>query len=318
MDVLFPRQTSVRHYSMHVASEFETEIAENTNWISVDEISPKAARIWRLIGKRLGGRTWGKWIKRKPALFSVLMTPHNVTKFYPHFVYNYPLKAIYFFDAWPDLGENVEWLVNAYGVDIVFFSAKRAVALFAPRLNAECRWLPEALHFRNVRPQPITNRDIDVVSFGRQFKDYHEKLVGPIEASPNSYLYEPAPGQVLFPDQASFFEGIGRSKISICFPAARTHPEKAKGVSTMTQRYLQSMASGCLVVGETPEEMRELFDYDPIVQADLNDPFGQIQEILANLDRYQDLIARNQREVEANHQWKHRIADIQSVLRAKI
>ena len=125
---------------------------------------------------------------------------------------------------------------------------------------------------------------------------------------------EQTPGQIVFPDRPAFVAGLARARISICFPSNITHPERAGDVSTLTLRYLQSLASKCLVVGSAPEEMLRLFGYNPVIQADLQDPAGQLLSILENYDDFAELIEQNYRKVVAEHTWQQRWEQIASQL----
>jgi hypothetical protein len=90
-----------------------------------------------------------------------------------------------------------------------------------------------------------------------------------------------------------------------------THPDRAGDVSTVTQRYFQSFAAGCVVVGASPPELLTLFGYDPVVKADLGDPVPQVAEILSNPAKYTPLVERNLKEVRS-----HLTADrVQAMLR---
>ena len=131
-------------------------------------------------------------------------------------------------------------------------------------------------------------------------------MTEPLRAAGRSYLYEAVQGEVLFPTPHSFVEALSRAKVSVCFPSSLTHPERSGCVETMTQRYLQSMASGCLVVGKMPGEMRELFGYEAVVDADMERPAEQLLEILASFDEYAPLIERNLSVVREHHSWARR------------
>ena len=67
-----------------------------------------------------------------------------------------------------------------------------------------------------------------------------------------------------------------------------------------------SMVSTCLLVGHAPKEMVELFSYNPVVEIDMEDPVGQIREILENFSDYIPLIEKNYTETVANHTWAKR------------
>jgi len=82
----------------------------------------------------------------------------------------------------------------------------------------------------------------------------------------------------------------------------------------MTLRYLQSIVSKCLIVGSLPYDMRRLFDYNPVVEADLNNPEDQILDILRNFPDYIPLIEKNYASVIAQHQWSSRMETIRQHL----
>jgi hypothetical protein len=103
---------------------------------------------------------------------------------------------------------------------------------------------------------------------------------------------------------------LARAKVSICFPSSVTHPERSEAISTMTLRYLQSMASKCLVVGSMPYDMKKLFDYPAVIEADPDRPDEQLVEILRHFDDYIPLIERNHEAVVNGHQWANRMQTI--------
>lgn len=59
-----------------------------------------------------------------------------------------------------------------------------------------------------------------------------------------------------------------------------------------------------------PEEMLELFDYNPIVMIDFENAELQIIDILQNFESYIPLIEKNYLEVLKHHQWENRISKI--------
>ena len=78
------------------------------------------------------------------------------------------------------------------------------------------------------------------------------------------------------------------------------------------------MASKCLIVGYVPDDMKYLFDYNPIIQIDMKNPTQQINDILKKFSEYTKLIQKNYLEVKEKHQWKNRVAVIQSILEKKL
>jgi hypothetical protein len=132
------------------------------------------------------------------------------------------------------------------------------------------------------------------------------------------YLYEKVKGEVIFKTRDEFIDGLGRSRISICFPKSITHSTQAGGISTMTHRYLESIASRCLILGIIPDEMRELFGYDPGITVNMNDPAGQIIEIIRNFHAYIPLIEKNYSACINNHDWANRWMKIKEIITDKL
>ena len=237
--------------------------------------------------------------------FIVLMSL-NPQKCLPYFLLP-GRKSVYLFDAWPKFYPKIQSFVRDWGIQHAFVSSSQSAARLAGWVEG-CRfhWVPEGVTPQNYHQYPNSARNIDVLQFGRRYELYHQQIVSALEKAGKTYLYEPAPGQLIFPDRPAFVDGLARARVSICFPSNITHPERAGDVSTLTLRYLQSLASKCLVVGAAPPEMVELFGYNPVIQADLNDPAGQLLSILENYDDFAELIERNYRKVVAEHTWEQR------------
>ncbi|MES2411906.1 MAG: hypothetical protein V4535_10735, partial [Bacteroidota bacterium] len=155
-------------------------------------------------------------------------------------------------------------------------------------------------------------RTTDVLQLGRKWNEYHDK----IKAIENNlvYQYEKQPGQIIFKTREDFLEGLANSKISICVPSDITHPERTGKISTLTNRYLQSMASRCLILGKLPYDMQYLFDYNPIVEIDDENPVAQINSILENYNSYIPLIEKNYETVAKYHNWNARITQMENFI----
>ena len=96
-----------------------------------------------------------------------------------------------------------------------------------------------------------------------------------------------------------------------------THHERAVGVETATLRYLEGMASKCLIVGHCPQELADLFGYNPVIEARLNASGAQLmREILPNIGRYQGLVDQNYHRLLEVGTVESRAAEIVLALRA--
>jgi len=246
----------------------------------------------------------------------VLMGP-RFPKCFPH-VFRNGLKAIYLFDAWPTYFNYILSFVNDFKIDYLFVSSKHAAESLNKLIgNNNVFWIPEGVKPGDYKFLPAANRNIDVLSFGRKYDNFHQKIVEIMTLKKVNYLFSSG-NEKLFPDKKSFTDGLSKAKISVCFPTSVTHPERAGGVETMTNRFLQSMASKCLVLGKAPEEMIQLFGYNPVVEVDMENPAEQIIEILENYENYSELIEKNYKTVVENHSWSKRWEKISSILTENI
>ncbi len=220
---------------------------------------------------------------------------------------------MYFFDCWLP---NINWVIDfsrMFGINTIFFSTKQATEAFKEKAGkkTKCKavWIPEGFKAGNYSWYPANEKDIDVLEFGRRYAHYHNLIKSDLES--NGYCHKFSEGKkLLFPDEVSFREGLAKAKISICFPSSITHPERAGEISTMTLRYLQSMASKSLIVGKLPYDMQFLFDYNPVVEIEEGNESKQIVDILKNYDQYARLIEKNYQTVLKEHQWSNRIKEM--------
>jgi len=222
----------------------------------------------------------------------------------------------YCFDCWPSLYERWTSFFKRHRVRIAFFSARQSAQHFT-RVLPEMRsvWLPEATDPFEYRPSKSwSERDIDVLELGRKNDQFHGRIVEPLAKADKLHLFERVRGEIIFPDREDFIEGMARSKISICFPCSQTHPERSGSVETVTHRYFESMASKCLIVGHAPQELIDLFGYNPVIEVQGGYEFEQIESLLDNPHLVQDLIEKNYRRFLEIGTWKSRIASILDIL----
>ena len=294
-----------RHVTDAIVRRLEDEVSEATGWRIDESASPLVQKLARFCARSsLRDRFFRE---SDVGTFMVMLNPATIPHNAAKWLEPGNQRVAWLFDAWPSTDNDLLEAVERYTLDKVFVTARQS----AQRLNEKTEhdrfaWCPEPLVDLGFRSKPWSERTIDVLQFGRRYDSYHDSLVRDTGAV---YLYQGEKGTVVFPSTEQFVEGLASSKISVCFPSDITHPERAGDVSTMTQRYLQSMASGCLLLGTSPPEMIELMGYDPVVQADMDDPAGQIRSICADPGAYAPLIARNMQEV-ARHSVARRMESI--------
>lgn len=221
----------------------------------------------------------------------------------------------YFFDIWPKFFNETEKFLKNSSIKQVFLSSSYATNYFRKKGFINVNWIPEGVSSKEYKYLPYAQKDIDVLELGRKHPDVHIKIVKKLFKNDKKHFYEQNTGESIFIGKESFIIGMARSKISICFPKSITHPNIAGPVNTMTNRYLQSMASKCLVVGTASDEMENLFEYNPVIQLSKDNPAEHILDILSHYGDYHDLIEKNYQNVMHNHTWEKRWESILEIIR---
>ncbi len=198
------------------------------------------------------------------------------------------------FDCWePDYAKWTD-LLQRLAPKVAFFSARQSAAYMEQNVpGLQAIWAPEGIDPTDFTPhKPLRDRTIDVLELGRKNDSYHAAIRDLSSRRPYVHLFEKERGAIVFASRAKLVAGLADSKLSICFPSSITHPGRSGNVETLTQRYLESIASGCILLGRCPVELRDLFGFDPVIAVDEGDPLGQIEHILANIDNYTELTDR--------------------------
>lgn len=272
--------------------------------------------------------------KKRGAALSLGLPYRNYlfSKTFPYFAFNYDLRVLWTYDVWQPRYQEIENLVRESRTNLLLLSSHQATEHFQ-RLNiSQCtvHWVPETINTEAYKSKPWNKRSTDILSFGRSYLEYHNKIVDGCAAHQLNYKYQERNASkdvamqglktpsLQFPTEHAFIDGLSDAKICICFPRSLTHPKAAGDVSTLTLRYLQAMASKCLVIGATPLDVKYLFDYDPIVEVDWNDPVEQILSILHKPAPYQALIEKNYEFVNTHLHYKNAIITIDRLIKSQL
>lgn len=284
----------------------EAELSRATGWPVADHKSG--------LFQKLARRSFALPVGKKNPVFMVMMGTYRIPLNAADWLGAATPRVAWLFDAWPGSHEDLCLYVTKYGLTHLFVTASQVAEVLGGRLE-HCRveWMPEPLVDLGFASVPWNEKSDTVIQFGRKFDPYHEALMNGLGGASFNYEYERIKGEVVHKTTEEFVRALGRAKISVCFPSDVTHPERAGGVSTLTQRFLQSMASGCVIVGQSPPELVRLFGYDPVVPADRDDPVGQIEHILSFPEKWLESVERNQFEVKS-HTVAQRIKKLKEML----
>ena len=280
-------------------------------------MTPLGFRRARALGPRLLSRTklFRQYSRRLGHFFAPMMGLAEGSLF----PYSLGMEFTpYCFDCWPIHYDWWERFFLRYKVRLAFLSIRASAEYFKSRIGCQTIWMPEAIDMARYNSAvPLESREIDVLEFGRQYGWLRETIEQPLAASHHNYLHGPesyANERPLFGDRTLFASTLANSKITICVPRSMTHPEEHRKAETITQRYFESMASGCLVYGHCPQELGDLFGYNPVVEMDSTDPAAQLLDLLKNVAQYQPLISRNLARMNEVGCWDARVSAMIAVL----
>jgi hypothetical protein len=235
-------------------------------------------------------------------------------KTFPHFALKTPLRVLWTYDVWEPRFDEIAGIVREARIDLLLLTSQQATAHFQNLNLPDCsvHWVPEVIEVSRYEQRPWAERTIDVLAFGRSHPRYHDALKDECAARGVRYVFE------RFNTKDDLVRALGDAKISICFPQSLTHPENVGSVSTVTLRYLESMAAKCVIVGGSPGEASEMFGYNPVVEVNWEDPMGQLQEILRNPDPHLELVEKNFAEISANHQTSNFVQRVDALVRERL
>ena len=317
------RQKYNYHVSLDTVEEFEKIILSDKSVTSVNEKNKFFSKVlFQLWNKLTVKKNDNLSIKpkseiTKTPLFAILMGP-DFSKCFPYFIFQ-KNTSLYLFDAWPEKQKIIIKFLNFFKVKNVFFTSSQTTEIIKSKVpNTNCYWIPEGILAESYKSYQYKDKTIDVLALGRRHNIYNEKIVNYLEENNKLYLYEKEKGKIIFPTRDGFIDGLAKSKISICVPSNITHPERSGNIETMTIRYLQSMASKCIILGHAPKEMITLFGYNPVIEIDYNDPENQILSILNNYEDYYSLIEKNYNTLLKNHTWTNRWETMKEILNKNV
>ena len=112
------------------------------------------------------------------------------------------------------------------------------------------------------------------------------------------------------------YDVMGDAKDTITLPRSYTQPEIAGDIETLTQRYWECMLSRIVMVGHAPKELIELIGYNPVIELEKDRANEQIQNILANIDSFQELVDKNRETALKMGDWETRMKDVMNFLSA--
>lgn len=207
----------------------------------------------------------------------------------------------YIWDLWPGVYSDFLAAIEICRSPRVGLSIPWAIPhLLRDVPGVSARYIPEAINVERYRSDiPLAQRAVHVIEFGRRFEKWHSAVTRRLSEAGLNHLYAARTMPLdshfdLFQHRDDLASALGNSLISICFPAGVSHPNDPRtcGVENLTARYLESAAAGCLVIGQSPGDLVDLFGFDPVIPVDWSDPAAQVLGIVAARHAYEQFATR--------------------------
>lgn len=279
---------------------------------------PAPSALAVAIGKALSRvglrRHYWSW---KDKILVVALMGEQEYRFFP---YGCCFECVFYcYDCWPSRYDWWQSFFTRYRTRMAFFSAKSAAREFERRCpEMASLWLPEATEPEEyLIGRKLSERTIHVLELGRRYERVHLQIQPSLKSRAYQHLYERAKGKLIFPTKSDLVKGLSESMISLCFPCSMTHPERSGSTETVTHRFFESIASRCLIVGHCPDELIEIFGYNPGVELHPETCVEDIQQIIDNIHQYQDLVDRNYSVLMEKGTWDARVATMLQILHAR-
>lgn len=194
--------------------------------------------------------------------------------------------------------------------DVTYPRDKYGIQVHQLYQGADClTWAPKQWH----------SRDIDLIGFGRTPTSYQACFAEHFHQAKSPFLYLHSPlgnitGDTVHLERGMLFKLLHRSKLSLAFHMfVELQGERPRSMS-VTSRWLESLLSGCIVVGRRPpSRMAEDMLFWPGCTIELpEDPKLAAQEVEQLLERNHQFDAQRQSNIAhmiGHHDWRYRIRD---------
>ena len=215
-------------------------------------------------------------------------------------------------------------LRNVGALDRIFIPTEALVEAQQAFLEVPVTYLPigvDAVAFGSER----VDRSIDVNGYGRQppALTRHLSDVMNIHDGPHRFHHTDHVQIGLVTDpvrhRRQFWRTLADSRVALAYAPEAYDPAKRFDCSFVGQRWYESLAAGCVIMGQAPssEDAARLFDWpDALIElpGEPADAWRAIRDLLDDPARIARLSRRNYRKALARHDWRHRFAAMADLL----
>ena len=204
--------------------------------------------------------------------------------------------------------------------DSITVTAHEDVAYPAQKFGIRVHQLYQGIDCLQWAPRGQFKREIDVMAFGRTPASFQVAMTHRFHTMRSPYLYLHSPlghlaGPTVERERAMLFKLLHRSRFSLAFHLM-VEPQGNRPRSMMvTSRWLESLLSGCIVVGCRPisrmaDDMLNWADATVELPASPRDAVDALELLLADEDAQLEQRRINTYNTMLQHDWRSRIATL--------
>ena len=196
-------------------------------------------------------------------------------------------------DTWPGEDKLLDQIIKRYGIKRMALSQRMSCSRIMHRHpSLDICWIPESADQHHYNPsKDLHDRSMILLEYGREIQDLSIQISRECVRQGWSYS-STANARKAYPTGAKLHEAIGNSRSIVAFPRSITHPRIAQGCETMTLRYLEGVASRTLVLGQSPQELIDLFGFDPVIPLNQDNSVPVLRSLSEIPESYQDHVNR--------------------------
>lgn len=247
----------------------------------------------------------------------------------------------------PPIGRKVGYLFGAYGklvrkgripirrlfkdwrkeyrfLDRLYLGIPYDAEQISRDLGLPTSYLPMAANVLGANAKPFgdrKDRPLAINAFGRQHDGIMDAIcdrlnrAGSTELVYRTNLVDPGDALDLPRYRAMFWQLLRMSRVSMAFDHFVANPRGSAQHSYVGPRWFEALAAGTVIAGRGPatDEAKALLDWpDAMVDVSL-DPeaaAGELEALIADDDRLRQASQRNLAEMNARHDWRHRLDSI--------
>lgn len=204
--------------------------------------------------------------------------------------------------------------------DSITVTAHEDVAYPAEKFGIRVHQLYQGTDCLQWAPCQLFDREIDIMAFGRTPASYQAAMTARFHtmSSPHLYLHSPLgnlAGPTVERERAMLFKLLHRTRFCLAFHLM-VEPQGSRPRSMMvTSRWLESLLSGCIVVGRRPisrmaDEMLNWQNATIELPESPQDAADALQLLLANNDSQTEQRRLNIYNTMQQHDWRARIGNL--------